>query len=145
MDFFIGAATAIVCIIVLNKFAQKDSAKYTKTIDFADRQSKRFEILKPAYLIMEAIRPLEEIDTQATRFFDSRHTTVALVEDKAYWIEDNTLFETEIIDGDFEKESAKRVDTMTMDKLELNKIIYIVEQLTEAKKNDRGYPGKSHF
>lgn len=144
MEFLIGAATTLACVVILNKFAEKNISKYKKSVDIKDRQSKRFDILKTAYFIMEALQPLEDIDTQATRFFDSRSTTVALIEDKAYWIEDNVLFETEVIDGDFQKEFAKKVDTMTMDKLELNKISYIVEKLTEAK-NDRGYPGKSYF
>jgi thymidylate synthase len=144
MEFLIGAATTLACVIILNKFAEKNISRYKKSVDVRDRQSKRFDILKTAYFIMEALQPVEDIDTQATRFFDSRSTTVALIEDKAYWIEDNVLFETEVIDGDFQKEFAKKVDTMTMDKLELNKISYIVEKLTEAK-NDRGYPGKSYF
>ena len=145
MDFFLGAVTAIVCVIALNRFVL-DAQKDEKTVRLIkDTQAQRYDSLKSVYAILDVIKPPKEIDTQATRFFDSKHTTVALVEDKAYWIEDNVLFETEIVDGNFEKESAKRVDTMTMDKLELNKIIYIVEQLTEAKKDDRGYPGKSNL
>jgi hypothetical protein len=145
MEFFIGAATTLACVIILNKFANSAIKEVSKMPLITDTQSKRYEILKPAYDILAAITPQKEIDTQATRFFDSLYVRVAMVGDKAYWISDNALFETDIVDGDFEKENGKKVDTMTMDKVELDKIMYIVQQLTEDDKHDRGYPGKSKF
>ena len=142
MEFFVGAMTTLICVVVFNKIIDKENSKYTKKIDLSDRQSYRFDQIRPALELTKYLIQPKEIDTQATRFFDSRHTTVALAEDKAYWIENNTLLAADVVDGNFEKENAKRVDTMAMDKVELNKIMYIVDQLSEATKNDRGNPGK---
>jgi hypothetical protein len=62
-------------------------------------------------------------------------------EDKAYWIKDNAFYEAKVVDGEIDKENAKVVDTMAMDKVELDKMIFIVEKLTEGIKNDFGNPG----
>jgi hypothetical protein len=145
MEFFIGAATTLACVIILNRFAQSAIKEIDRMPLITDTQSKRYEILKPAYQILAAITPPKEIDTQATRFFDSLYVRIAMFGDKAYWISENSVFETDIIDGNFEKENGKKVDTMTMDKVELDKIMHIVQQLTEEDKHDRGYPGKSKF
>ena len=145
MDFFIGAITTLICVITLNSFIKKIDEKTSHFKYVKDTQAHRFALVRPAMSVMQMLEPPKLLDTQATRFFDSRHTTFALVDDKAYWIENNALFVTDIIDGNFEKESAKIVDTMAMDKLELNKIIYIVEQLTEGKQDDSGNTGESEL
>ncbi len=60
---------------------------------------------------------------------------------KAYWINDNKLFEAPISEeGLIDYSSSSPIDTMTMDKVELDKISFIVEKLTEGDNDDRSNP-----
>lgn len=145
MDFIVGSVTALMCVAIAFKFINNNPMNTKKPLKLSLTQSEQFLVIKPALDLMKYVNVPEMKETQATKFFDSRHTTVAIAENKAYWIENNALFFTEVIDGDFEKEDAKRVDTMGMSDVELNKIIYIVEQLSEGRNNDSGYTWKPKF
>ncbi len=68
---------------------------------------------------------------------------VIIIEGNAYWIVDQTLYTAKIIDGSVDNETTKKVDTMTMDDVQLEKTQFIVQKLTEGKGNDSGYPRKS--
>ncbi len=60
---------------------------------------------------------------------------------KAYWISDNKVLEAPINeDGRIDFESALPIDTMGMDKVELDKISFIVDRLTEGNSNDSSNP-----
>ena len=146
MDFFIGAISTLISVLMLNRFILKYEAK-TKIIRNRVRhtQSSIHDSIGPLLNLITTEINNASLDTQATRFYDSRHITVAFSEDKAYWIQDNALLCAELIDGEFDKESGKRVDTMAMNDVELKKIDFIVEQLTEAKRNDLGNTGNSHI
>jgi hypothetical protein len=67
--------------------------------------------------------------------------TVLILEDNAYWIKDNSVYQGIMINGNVDQENIKKLDTMDMDKVELNKLSYIVEMLTKGEKNDRSNPG----
>ena len=145
MEFFIGAMTTLVCIVSVNRFISNDSKKKIRKVEIAHSQAFLYDAIGPLQKMLEKTYPMDSLDTQSIRYLNSLHTKVAFAEDKAYWIENNTLFQAEVIEGNFQKENAKRVDTMGMGTLELNKIAYIVEQLTEATGNDFGNTGKSNF
>lgn len=83
------------------------------------------------------------LKTQATDFFDKRHTRVVVYEDKAYWIVNNKLYSAKFDGEEVLKDSAKEVDTIAMDKVELDKMVFIVDLLTEGNSNDSGSTGNS--
>ena len=145
MEFFIGAMTTLACIIAVNRFIAKESKGSSRKIKIHHSQAFLYDAVGPLQKILEQRYPSYDLNTQSANYLGSLHTKVAFAENKAYWIENNALFQTEVVEGNFQKENAKRVDTMGMDTLELSKIAYIVEQLTEATGNDFGNTGKSNF
>ena len=70
--------------------------------------------------------------TQSMKYFDSINLRILILEEQAYWIKNNAVFVAEIINGEIEKDTAKEVDTMAMDKVQLNKLMFIVEKLKEG-------------
>ena len=64
--------------------------------------------------------------------FDAKSTRVLIIDNEAYWIKNNTVFMAEVINGEVEKETTREVDTMAMDKVQLKKMIFIVEKLKEG-------------
>jgi hypothetical protein len=56
---------------------------------------------------------------------------VAILDDKAYWVYHNTLYETDVYDGDPDFDSAQPVNTMSLPHKELDRLLYILDSLAE--------------
>jgi len=58
---------------------------------------------------------------------------VAVYEDKAYWVYNNVFYESEVTrEPDFE--TAKPIDTMSMNPKDLNKLLSILDEIEESGK-----------
>jgi hypothetical protein len=101
-----------------------------------------FELVKSSIMFSQYDRPLI---TQSTKYDDRDKVRVLIVGNKAYWISNNAVFEAEVSNGDFDHSQGKVVDTMGMDKVELDKLSFIVETLTEGDNNDSSNPGHKKF
>lgn len=56
--------------------------------------------------------------------------TVAIVENKAYWVHDNTFYETEIIDGQIDRDSARPINAHTLSKKKFNQLLEILDSIS---------------
>lgn len=132
MEYFVGAFATMVAWIVASKYAQ-DKKVFKKTKSVVYRQSHLFELIKPAIPYMPK-PPKQPIVTQS--FKDKRdHTKRFLVfENKAYWIANNAVYCADVDNQGIDKDSINTIDTMTMDDVELKKIEFIVNKLTEGDK-----------
>ena len=63
---------------------------------------------------------------------DSDFVSVAIVDDKAYWIFENTFYEAEIIDGEIDRESSKPVNVFELSNQDVNRMLYIIDNLNEG-------------
>jgi hypothetical protein len=70
----------------------------------------------------------EEFDEE-----DDNFIKVAIVEDKAYWIIENTLYQANVVDGDIIKEEAEPVDAFDMDFRDVNKLMNILDNIQDWK------------
>ena len=64
---------------------------------------------------------------------DDRYLKVAIVEDKAYWVVNNTLYEADVIDEEIMKDDAKPVDAFDMDFKEVDKMMTILDNIQDWK------------
>jgi hypothetical protein len=83
----------------------------------------------------------KQINTQATNFFDKKHAKVFVLEETAYWIQENALFCADFIDGKVDEETKKRVDTFALDEVQLKKMSLVVDTLTKEINNEDRGPG----
>jgi hypothetical protein len=83
-----------------------------------------------------------KINTQSSKFVEDSYIRVVIVESSAYWIKDQALYTADVSEGAVDKSTTRRVDTMAMDKVQLDKTLFIVEKLREGLNNDRGGTGK---
>lgn len=74
--------------------------------------------------------------TQSLKHQDESTTKVIVMDDEAYWIKNNTFYKAPLINEKIDKDSAERVDTTNMDKVQLDKMLFIVDKLTEGKSDD---------
>lgn len=75
---------------------------------------------------------------QSYKHEDKKYTRVLFIDNSAYWIKDNALYMADLVDGVVEESTTRKVDTMAMDKVQLDRIMFIVEALTEGNENDSG-------
>jgi hypothetical protein len=71
--------------------------------------------------------------TQASKYLEKITMRVVFLEGKAYWIKDDKFYVADAVDHMVDHESAAEVDTMAMDKIQLEKIKMVVEKLAEGK------------
>jgi hypothetical protein len=130
MEYFAGAMITLVAILATRKIIgmQRDSNK----IIISYSQSNVYNLIAPFLPNIQAEPPI----TQASRHHDRIYTRIMMVDNKAYWIKDNTFYTANIVKGDIDRETAKPVDTMAMDKVQLDKMIFIIETLTKGDFDD---------
>ena len=132
MEYFVGAVLTLVAVMVTRFFVAKDNEK-SGGIEISYSQSNIYNLIRP-FLPDNLVRKLPP--SQSSKHYDKIFTKILIDGDNAYWIKDNTFYTGQIVDGDVDKESAKPVDTMAMDKVQLDKMIGIIETLTKGNFND---------
>jgi hypothetical protein len=142
VEFLLGSLATILAILVLRSAIIKDLAKNSK-MSIKYSQSHIYEITKE--FIPDKFFLKKQRDTQSIAHEKSMYTRVVFLDEEAYWIKNNALFVADIQEGVVAEETARVVDTMGMDKVQLEKVIHIVEALTEGRKNDSGYSGHEGF
>jgi hypothetical protein len=143
MEYFLGSAITLAVFFIASKVF-KSRAKPAKKLNVLYSQSYSHELLK---FILPTNGELSAayVETQSKKHHQKTTMRVLMLKDKAYWIKNNVFYEAEIVDGEILTETASQVDTMGMDKVQLEEIIFIVDQLTGGSEDDSGYPGKSKF
>jgi len=141
MEFIAGSLITLFIVAFLYRLVTKQRRLVTFSAPLYS-QSYNLQLLRP--LLGENIIYADnytKIKTQATEYFDQRHMRMVVMDDYAYWIKDNVLLCAEYGEEGFNENSTKEVDIMGMDRVELNKMITVVDKLTEGKQDDSGSSG----
>jgi hypothetical protein len=103
------------------------------------RQSHIHSIISP-FLKLSNLEINKKI-TQSQKHFNKTNLKVIIVDGDAYWIQDNILYTSKMgIDG-IDPDNTSRVDTISMDSVQLDKILFIVDQLKGRNQDDSGNSG----
>jgi hypothetical protein len=131
MEYLVGSFVTLACVLVLNKLMFKRLP--VKAIKISNSQSQLYKILSEiSYVAIEK----ENKSTQSSDYMHKTHLKIMIVEKKAYWIKENQLYVAEYNRNGVIEETAKQVDTMGMDAVELKHTMFVVEKLTEGNGND---------
>ena len=116
-------------IIVANRFNQKS---YSKKIY---RQSDMHEMLKRFFSNNLLV---EKKSSQMEKRKDKILTRVIILEDKAYWVSDNVFYVGEAANGEVKPETGIPISTSGLSSKEINKLLFILDNLKNGKSNDSG-------
>lgn len=90
-------------------------------------------LLMPWTYLLEAI--VFVFTKPETKYEDSMDedgvVRVAMLEDKAYWVQDNIFYEADMVDGNPDLDSAKPINAIEISEKELNKLLFILDTLNE--------------
>jgi hypothetical protein len=130
VEYFVGAAITLIVYMTTNAFLKRELKKDDGVLKITYSQSHIYSLISP-YL---DLAPPEEYyePRQSSNFLKDSYMKVMIVKDKAYWIKNNVFFVADVVDGEVVKEKARQVDTMSMSRVELNEIMFIVEKLREV-------------
>ena len=128
MEYLIGAIITTSTMLLTYRWFMANSIP-KKSFKVSISQSRTNELMKSFFIKNESF---PAATTQSMKHFDSINLRILILEEQAYWIKNNAVFVAEVINGEIEKDTAKEVDTMAMDKVQLNKLMFIVEKLKEG-------------
>ena len=122
-------------IIIIMKKINKRNTSYV-----IYRQSDIHKMLK--YFFSLNIETKTRPSSQLTKRLEKDMIRVIVVGSQAYWVSDNTFYVADALDGEVDTETARPVDVQSMSKLEVNKMLSILDSLTNGKVgNDRSSTG----
>lgn len=74
--------------------------------------------------------------SQSKNHYNETNTKVILFDNNAYWIKNNIFYKAPLVDQAIDKDSAEQVDTIHMDKVQLDKMLFIMDKLREGIDDD---------
>lgn len=77
-----------------------------------------------------------KVKTQSKLHYDKSNIKVIIFDNDAYWIKDNIFYKAPLVDELINKEAAEQVDTIHMDKVQLDKMLFIMDKLREGINDD---------
>lgn len=139
MEYFLGSLiTFVLMFIFARSFYNNDEPKRHKSMY-------RYSQRNIHYIVRPFLPPIIETKkigkTQSRKHFDKTNVRIVIVAEEAFWIKDNTLYTAKMTDEGLDKETTSVVDTMSMDKVQLDKMLFIIDQLRDGKTNDSWSPG----
>ena len=132
MQYFIGSLSTLIIIFCVIKLLPYNQYQKDKN-PFRYSQSHIHEIVKP--LLPEGLFN-KNIIRQSSIHEEKTNIKVIIIDGYAYWVKDN-LFYMADMDGDgVDSETTRLVDTMGMDKVQLDKMLFIMDRLRDGKNDD---------
>jgi len=74
--------------------------------------------------------PRNDIETQSQTLRKKNVVTVAIVGEKAYWVHQNIFYETDIVDGEIDRDSARPIDAHNLSKKQFNQLLEILDSIS---------------
>lgn len=134
LEYILGSFLTLGLVLILFNTPAIKNMKNNKVLY---RQSDVFQLTKD-YIKMPKT---ERKERQSDRHERQSHIQVLIMQDRAFWIKNNSVYTAEVENDEVIKSSAVQVDMMRLDKVELDKMIFIIDQLTERQNHDRRDPG----
>lgn len=135
MEYVIGFLSAFVFIYTLVKIQDKYDI-LSERVRFVGTSQSRNHQLFNRHMNNKAEKPKKRM-SQSIKHDKNTNIKVIIMDDQAYWIKDNVFYTADMVRGMVDKETTRVVDTMTMNKVQLDKMIFIIDRLREEAFDDR--------
>jgi len=135
MEYFLGSVLTLIAMFVTTRLVSSQKP-LIKDSPFRYSQSHIHEIVSP---LMPDLRNYKKVKArQSTNQEEKTNIKVVIFDNKAYFVKDGTFYCAEMHGTEIDGANATLVDTMGMDKVQLDKMLFIMDQLRDGKKNDSG-------
>ena len=126
--------------VILKLMRKRARKRFSKTLY---RQSDIHKLLK--YFFSIRLPNNKGPSSQLTKRKEKNMTKVIFVDNQAYWVSENTFFVAESINGEIQRQTTRPVNTNGLSKIDLNKMLFILDSLKNGSKNDSGSSGNERL
>ena len=137
MEYFLAIGLTLLAawsIIRLNGY------KISKTLtNIKYSQSDIHESIRK--LVPRKLNNKEKIESQSAKHAASTMIKIIVIDKKAYWVKDNVFYSADADSGDIVSPTAEPVDISAMSKKDIDKMLFILDNLREGKQDDSGSSG----
>lgn len=138
MEYLIGSFTTFLLILAISFLKKGDMVKQKVTVRYS--QSHIYDLVKPL-LPHVSNKPIKKRVSQSTKYEDKTNIRVIIVGSTAYWVKENVFYKANVMNDGVDSDTTEVVDTIGMDKVELDKMLFIMDRLREGLEDDRGSTG----
>ena len=130
-----GLTLIVFCSIII-VITKKEKKSFNKIVY---RQSDMHNILKDFFF--KDIFDDKVVTSQSKIWKEKQTTKVVIIDQKAYWVSNNMFYVGEAVNGKVKPETGQPLDTSNMSKKEIEKMLFILDNLKNGKINDSGSAG----
>jgi hypothetical protein len=136
MEYYLGFAFAVFLAIVLIKLQEKYNIFYEFSSKNIMLRQSHYHGIKVSQLKNKNISSKKR--RQSSLHVEKTNIKVIIMDDQAYWVKDNVFYTADMSGEIVDKETTRVVDTMTMNRIQLDKMMFIIDKLREGTFDDRG-------
>jgi len=141
MKYYIGFFIAFVLMFLIAKLQFKYNIleePYVKNLKISQ------STIHNASLFLNRIsnKKIKNNKETQSKLYNSRiNIKVIIMDNQAYWIKDNVFYTANMVGDNVDKDTTRVVDTMVMNRVQLDKMMFIIDRLREGTLNDSGGTG----
>ena len=139
MEYLIGCFSTLAILFFIGKYNNYNKFNKDPIISIKYRQSSMYELIKE--LLPKETFNKKISKTQSMEYEKKINIKVIIVGGCAYWVKDNIFYMADMFAGLINKDTTRIVDTMGMDKVELDKMLFIMDRLRDGEGDDRSSTG----
>ena len=138
MEYFIGSLTSIFLFLFMSKLIFKGIPK-NKNLSIRYSQTHIHSLVSP--ILPKNIKLYKATKSQSNNHYNKNNLRVVMIENHVYWVKDNVFYVADLENGIVNDDTTRVVDTMAIDSVELDKMLFIMDKLREGFDNDSGSTG----
>jgi len=135
MEYFLGSAITMLAMYVTTRLIAYNKVNNKKDIPRYSQSHIHMLILP---LLPEIRKYKKKMVTQSSKHEERTNVKVVIMDNKAYFIKNGTFYCADMHGTEIDGANATSVDTMAMDKVQLDKMLFIMDQLRDGNKDDSG-------
>lgn len=135
MEYIVGFLSAFVFIYSFVQLQHRYDILKERIVFAKSSQSRNHYLFDRAIPVKP--KRIRNMKRQSVNHDKNVNIKVIIMDDKAYWIKDNVFYTADMQHGLVDKETTREVDTMSMNKVQLDKMMFIVDKLREEAFDDR--------
>ncbi len=138
MEYLIGSFTTFALVLLMSFFKKDSTEKQKVTVRYS--QSHIFDLVRPL-LPPISNKPIKKRISQSTKYEEKTNIRVLIIDNVAYWVKENVFYKASVLNNGVDSDTTQVVDTIGMDSVELDKMLFIMDRLREGLDSDSGSTG----
>jgi len=137
MEYLLASGLTLIVTWSIIELSRYRVSKSLKNITY--KQSDIHERIRD--FIPEIVNNKKVIESQSAKHAASTMIKIIVIDDKAYWVKDNIFYYAKTYNGDIVSETTEPVDVSLMSKDDMDKMLFILDNLRKGKEYDSGGTG----